>query len=82
MPYPWYTKVTREDVLVIKAYLLSLAPVHAPRAPNKLKIFLGLSRIRLIAVSAAVPINVETFHVATDPNGSHYRDQSRLATPR
>ncbi len=25
MPYPWYTKVTREDVLAIKAYLLSLA---------------------------------------------------------
>jgi mono/diheme cytochrome c family protein len=36
MPYPWYTKVTREDVLAIKAYLLSLPPVHAPRQPNKL----------------------------------------------
>ena len=36
MPYPWYTKVTRDDVLAIKAYLLSLQPVNAPREPNKL----------------------------------------------
>ena len=36
MPYPWYTKVTRDDVLAIKAYLFSLKPVHAPRPPNKL----------------------------------------------
>jgi mono/diheme cytochrome c family protein len=32
-PFPWYTKVTRDDVLAIKAYLFSLAPVHAPRQP-------------------------------------------------
>ncbi len=36
MPYPWYTKVTRDDVLAIKAYLFSLKPVHAPRKPSKL----------------------------------------------
>ena len=36
MPYPWYTKVTRDDVLAIKAYLFSLPPVHAPRPPSKL----------------------------------------------
>ncbi len=30
-PFPWYTKVTREDALAIKAYLDSLAPEHAPR---------------------------------------------------
>jgi mono/diheme cytochrome c family protein len=36
MPYPWYTKVTRDDVLAIKAYLFSLKPVHAPRQPNHL----------------------------------------------
>jgi mono/diheme cytochrome c family protein len=36
MPYPWYTKVTRDDVLAIKAYLFSLKPVNAPRKPNKL----------------------------------------------
>jgi mono/diheme cytochrome c family protein len=36
MPYPWYTKVTRDDVLAIKAYLASLKPVHAPREPNKM----------------------------------------------
>ncbi len=32
-PFPWYTKVTRDDVLAIKAYLFSLAPVRAPRRP-------------------------------------------------
>ena len=36
MPYPWFTKVTRSDVLAIKAYLFSLKPVHSPRPPNKL----------------------------------------------
>ena len=36
MPYPWYTKVTREDVLAIKAYLMSLKPVHSPPLPNKM----------------------------------------------
>jgi mono/diheme cytochrome c family protein len=36
MPYPWFTKVTRDDALAIKAYLFSLQPVHAPRKPLKL----------------------------------------------
>ena len=36
MPFPWYTKVTREDTLAIKAYLFSLAPEHAPRKPLKI----------------------------------------------
>ncbi len=36
MPYPWYTKVTRDDVLAIKAYLFSLKPEHAPREPNNM----------------------------------------------
>jgi mono/diheme cytochrome c family protein len=36
MPYPWYTKVTRDDVMAIKAYLFSLQPVNAPRKPNEL----------------------------------------------
>jgi mono/diheme cytochrome c family protein len=35
-PFPWYTKVTRDDVLAIKAYLFSLPPVDAPRKPLKL----------------------------------------------
>jgi mono/diheme cytochrome c family protein len=37
MPFPWYTKVTRDDVLAIKAYLFSLAPVHAPQKPNEME---------------------------------------------
>ena len=37
MPFPWYTKVTRDDALAIKAYLFSLQPEHAPRKPNKLE---------------------------------------------
>ena len=36
MPYPWYTKVTRDDVLAIKAYLMTVKPVHAPRLPSKM----------------------------------------------
>ncbi len=36
MPYPWYTKVTRDDALAIKAYLFSLQPMDAPRKPLKL----------------------------------------------
>jgi mono/diheme cytochrome c family protein len=37
MPYPYYTKVTRDDVLAIKAYLFSLQPVHSPQLPNRMK---------------------------------------------
>ena len=36
MPFPWYTKVTRDDVLAIKAYLFTLEPVHAPKQPNRM----------------------------------------------
>ena len=35
-PFPWYTKVTKEDALAIKAYLFSLDPVHAPRKEIKI----------------------------------------------
>ena len=35
-PYPWYTKVTREDALSIRAYLNTLNPVKAERRPNDL----------------------------------------------
>lgn len=36
-PYPWYTKVTRNDALAIRAYLNSLDPVKAERRPNALE---------------------------------------------
>jgi mono/diheme cytochrome c family protein len=35
-PFPWYTKLTRADVSDIKAYLVSLPPVRAPRRPLEL----------------------------------------------
>ncbi len=35
-PYPWYTKVTREDALAIRAYLSTLDPVKAERRSNDL----------------------------------------------
>jgi mono/diheme cytochrome c family protein len=35
-PFPWFTKVTRDDVVAIKAYLFSLPAVNAPRKPLKL----------------------------------------------
>jgi len=34
-PFPWYTKVTRDDALAIKAYLFSLPPENSPRKPLK-----------------------------------------------
>jgi mono/diheme cytochrome c family protein len=36
MPYQWYTRMTRDDVLAIKAFLFSLPPVNAPAKPNEL----------------------------------------------
>jgi len=36
MPYPSYTYMSGGDALAIKAYLFSLAPVHAPAAANTL----------------------------------------------
>ncbi|MEO7875487.1 MAG: cytochrome c [Dokdonella sp.] len=36
MPFPWYTIVTRDDALAIKAYLFSIPPVHSPRPENTL----------------------------------------------
>jgi mono/diheme cytochrome c family protein len=35
-PYPWFTKVTREDVRAIKAYLDTVKPVNAKSRPDKL----------------------------------------------
>lgn len=34
MPFPSFTKMTREDVLAIKRYLFTLKPVFSPRAPS------------------------------------------------
>lgn len=36
MPFPWYTNVTRDDVMAIWAYLNSLPAVSQKRAPNHL----------------------------------------------
>jgi mono/diheme cytochrome c family protein len=36
MPYASYSRMTRDDVLAIKAYLMSLAPVEAQAPPNKM----------------------------------------------
>ena len=33
-PFPWYTNVTRDDVLAIKAYLFSTPPIHQENKPN------------------------------------------------
>ena len=37
MPYPSYTRMTDADALAIKAYLFSLAPVHAADRADTLK---------------------------------------------
>jgi mono/diheme cytochrome c family protein len=36
-PFQWYTRVSRDDVLAIKAYLFSLEPVHAEQKVNQLR---------------------------------------------
>ncbi|MFM9927337.1 cytochrome c [Variovorax sp. H27-G14] len=36
MPFPWYTTVTRDDVLAIKAFLMTQPAVNKARPPNKL----------------------------------------------
>ena len=36
MPYQWFTRVTRDDVMAIRAYLMSVPAVHAPNKPNDL----------------------------------------------
>lgn len=36
MPFTSFTKMTRSDVLAIKAYLFSLKPAHAPAQPNSM----------------------------------------------
>ena len=36
MPFPGYAYMTDADALAIKAYLFSLAPVHAPNRPDSL----------------------------------------------
>ena len=36
MPYTSYTYMTDDDALAIKAYLFTLAPVHAPAKQNQL----------------------------------------------
>ncbi|HET6628158.1 MAG TPA: cytochrome c [Woeseiaceae bacterium] len=35
-PYPWFTRVTREDLLAIRAYLDTLEPVHSVERENEL----------------------------------------------
>ena len=36
MPFPYYTKLSRDDVAKMRLYLASLEPVHNVRPPNKL----------------------------------------------
>ncbi len=36
-PYPNFTRMTRDDVLAIHAYLATLAPVHSTRPPPGLR---------------------------------------------
>jgi hypothetical protein len=36
MPFPAYTKMSRDDVLAIRAYLATVEPVHQPVNSNTL----------------------------------------------
>ena len=52
MPFPWYTKVTRDDAMAIRTYLASVKPVHAPREPNRMTFPFNI-RIGLLAWNEA-----------------------------
>ena len=36
MPYPYYTKMSHDDVMAIRAYLATIQPVHNPVVANQL----------------------------------------------
>ncbi len=65
-PFPWFTKVTRDDVLAIKAYLFSLPPENAPRKSLKLAFPFSI-RTGLLAWRTAF-FKADTF--APDPQAS------------
>jgi mono/diheme cytochrome c family protein len=44
-PYPWFTKLTRDDVDAIHAFLESLPPVRSPKPENKLPWPLGYREV-------------------------------------
>ena len=75
MPFPWYTKVTRDDTLAIKAYLFSLAPVHAPRKPSGL-IFPFNVRAALIGWDA---VFLKTGEFKPDPSKVSTGEPRRLS---
>ena len=47
-PFPWFTKITRDDALAVKAYLFSLPAEHAPPKPLKMA-FPFNNRLTLLA---------------------------------
>jgi mono/diheme cytochrome c family protein len=63
-PFPWYSNVTREDVLAIKAYLFSQPPVRSPRKPLRLS-FPARERESLLAWRTLF-FKVGEFRPATD----------------
>lgn len=65
-PFPWYTKVTRDDALAIKAYLFTLEAVHSPTKPVKFSFPFNI-RDALLAWRVAF-FKSETF--APDPKKS------------
>jgi mono/diheme cytochrome c family protein len=44
-PYPWFTKLTRDDVDAVHAFLESLPPVRSPKPENKLPWPLGYREV-------------------------------------
>ncbi len=65
-PYQWFTKVTRDDVDAVKAYLDSLEPVHQPNKPPQMDWFLKWRGVM-------APWNWINFHAGQyqpDPNRS------------
>ena len=53
MPYPYFTKMTRDDVLAIRAYLDTIEPVHKRSSPNQLPFPFNI-RIGMLRLERAV----------------------------
>ena len=62
MPFPWYSIVTRDDVMAIRAYLNTQPAVHQARPPNKLGFPYSIARIgelrgQLLLIASPLDVN-------------------------
>jgi mono/diheme cytochrome c family protein len=66
MPYPTYTRMSDDDVLALRSYFLTIAPIHNPVISNQLPFPFNI-RLTLLFWNA---INFTTGRFKTTPNKS------------